>query len=848
MKRCFLVVVIIACAFNLKAQNKPAFKLFFEKAYLHTDRNLYAQGDTLWFKAYLVNAQNNQPIGTSGNLYVDLIEQDSAKVVTSEIIRLDYGTGNGDISLSDSIPTGKYTLRAYTNWMRNFGDNFVFEKEITILNTSIKKTDTIAVNNKSGSKQSKVIPTKIRAINHIPIARFYPESGSLITGISSIVAVKTENIFGKGIPVKGAVLSSAGDTVAHFNCDTLGMGLFVLLPIQGQSYHAIISTKNQQGLNADLQQSLTKGFAIRINHGDSTTSVIISCNDAELAEAKGHSFTLAGKHGGKTYFSQSIQITDIQSLIRIDNSLLPDGITAITLTDDQGKPHSERLIYISHKSTPLSITTDKTQYQSKEKVTVNIKTNAGKVSLSMAVVDAGIVPVQSENIESYLMLQSELRGEIEQPNRYFDTTNINRSKQLDMLLLTQGWRDFIWRRLADTAIRISYKAEDGIDITGKVKNGKSDKPMPGLNVTLYASASKGAKLFSYTTEPDGSFSFLGLPFYGQHPARLSSVNAKGEKLGTFFMDTLTTLPVRPVADVVDAEAPADIPANVLTAIIKRQSAITEASLKGTKTLKTVTIRASKTTVLKSGIPLTSWGPDQVFDITSKDYHYKTLEWYMLQHVKGAEQSKEDAVTGVVIPCIDTFKYYTNAPFGPQILYRPKMKLLPPQFVINGVDYTTDHFDEAESYRAIYYPLSIDKFKRIVVKHFICNLVNAHDQTTIDPGLDAQVGQITVDRYIIYLTLKEDALIGYNPGTSMPVINGYYQARTFYKPLYDTPKDQTKPDLRTTIHWEPNIITDTKGEATVSFYNADPKTTVRIIVEGVKATGGALSATATYLVK
>src|SRR5471030_1975752 len=141
LKIFWLCFSLLLSSLALKAQEKPIFKLFFEKTYLHTDRNLYTQGDTLWFKAYLVNAQNNQPIGTSGNLYVDLIEQDSAKVITSEIIRLDYGTGNGDISLSDSIPSGKYTLRAYTNWMRNFGDNFVDEKEINVFNTNPPKKD-----------------------------------------------------------------------------------------------------------------------------------------------------------------------------------------------------------------------------------------------------------------------------------------------------------------------------------------------------------------------------------------------------------------------------------------------------------------------------------------------------------------------------------------------------------------------------------------------------------------------------------------------------------------------------------------------------------------------------------
>src|SRR5476651_524446 len=133
MRKLYLVICLICCCLVGFAQS-PAPKLVFEKAYLHTDRDVYAQGDTLWFKAYLVNAQDNTPINSSGSLHVELISPD-AKIISSELIRLNNGLGNGDFGLADSLAAGKYHLRAYTNWMRNFGDNFIFDKEITILNT-----------------------------------------------------------------------------------------------------------------------------------------------------------------------------------------------------------------------------------------------------------------------------------------------------------------------------------------------------------------------------------------------------------------------------------------------------------------------------------------------------------------------------------------------------------------------------------------------------------------------------------------------------------------------------------------------------------------------------------------
>ena len=135
-------------------------RLPIEKLYLQLDKPFYALGDTLRFKAYLMNAQDNTPAVTSGNLHVELISPD-AKIISSELIRLDKGLGNGDFSLPDTIPAGKYRLRAYTNWMRNFGDNFVFEKEITLLKMDAAAVTVAPKNNgKSTTLATKKTATK----------------------------------------------------------------------------------------------------------------------------------------------------------------------------------------------------------------------------------------------------------------------------------------------------------------------------------------------------------------------------------------------------------------------------------------------------------------------------------------------------------------------------------------------------------------------------------------------------------------------------------------------------------------------------------------------------------------
>ncbi len=148
--------------------------LIFEKTYLHTDRSIYISGENIWFKAYIVDASTNRLIDHSKNLYVELISLDS-KIIQKRNVLIEDGVGFGDFQIGDSLKSGIYILRAYTNWMRNFGDTFFFEKEISIANStdSDQFLQRIFLADKSG----------------IDI-QFFPEGGSLVDSIPTNIAFK----------------------------------------------------------------------------------------------------------------------------------------------------------------------------------------------------------------------------------------------------------------------------------------------------------------------------------------------------------------------------------------------------------------------------------------------------------------------------------------------------------------------------------------------------------------------------------------------------------------------------------------------------------------------------------
>ena len=781
------------------ANNNP---LLFEKTYLFTDRDVYSKGDTLWFKAYLVNAHDNRLTGSSNNLRVELISPD-AKIIITELIRMDDGLGNGDISLADTLPAGKYRLRAYTNWMRNFGNNLVFEKEITLLSKAVALMPAIAAGTKTrpNPKKNPALTINNTVAIRPPTVRFFPEGGSMVNGISSIMGVKAEDGSGKGIAVSGVVISSAGDTITHFKCDSVGMGLLAIIPQSGQRYRAEVKSRSYA-----LPDALNNGLAIQVKPADSLLRVIIGSAINPTALAIKPVYRIAVKHEGVTIVYQQIHSTGQQTQVTIPTAYLPEGINAIVVYDETNKPNCERLVYIHHSNNPVvSIRTDKLSYQSKEQVNVQIDVKE-TANLSMAVVDADIVPEQEEDLRSYLMLESEIMGTIEHPHRYFDTTNVNRFKQLDLLLMTQGWRDFVWRRLADTAIRISYAAENGIPVTGLVKDEVDNEVMPNLNVTLFADAAKGDKTYTASTNPAGRFGFTGLQLYGTQNVKLASVNDKGQKKGSLYLDTIKPMPVSPQVNKAASSAADD--SLTAIAIAKRETMMKNSTLKGVTQLKEVTIKekSNNITRLESGLGVTSWGPhpDQVFAITAADMEYRTLLWFLTQKVIGTRLSPGNDL--LVMPAIK----------------RPNNLV----FFVNGKELMLWSDRQVQNmYRNNYFLMPLNKFKKIEVK------------TVIGPGL--------VDYCLLYLDMIDDFETD-NPGSLSADVSGYYQARSFYEPAPDA--KPSVADYRTTIHWQPNITTDVNGKTNVSFYNAVPATHVKVLVQGVTLSGRPIAETAIYEMK
>jgi len=148
----------------------------------------------------------------------------------------------------------------------------------------------------------------------------------------------------------------------------------------------------------------------------------------------------------------------------------------------------------------------------------------------MAVVDANLLTRENEHMISYLLLESEIKGRIDQPQQYFDPANPLRFGQLDLLLMTQGWREFLWTRLANSKILIHHLPESGITISGNVKRPLLAKPLSNVNITLFAPQAVGNKIYFTKTDSAGRYFLDGLHLMGTQRIKLVSKDDKGKRL------------------------------------------------------------------------------------------------------------------------------------------------------------------------------------------------------------------------------------------------------------------------------------------------------------------------------
>jgi hypothetical protein len=442
-----------------------------EKLYVHTDKTFYLAGEIIWFKLYAADGLLHQPLSMSGIAYVEIIDNNHRPLLQAKM-NMDEGTGNGSMIIPAFAATGSYTLRAYTNWMKNFSPDYYFEQTLTIVNTLRKSSGTLP------------------AIADTFSIQFFPEGGNLVYGLSSKVAYKAANHFGNSIDCKGVIVNQKNDTVARFRSFKFGMGNFLFTPKSGDSYIAVI-TANNKTVRQNLPLIYDQGYTMSLeNSYDKGVKIVVHANGSFFNS--GVYLFVHTRHLIKNI--QSANISNGTATFFLDKEKLGDGISHFTVFDADKHPVCERLFF-KEPGDKLVITAkaDRGEYATRSKVTIDLSTadQSGRaleadMSATVFFVDSlQLLPEQS--IRSYLLLTSELKGKIENPLYYFENSDIVAKEAMDNLMLTQGWRRFKWEDiLSNSKSYFTFLPElEGPLIKGRIVNKSTGLPVK--NITAYLS-------------------------------------------------------------------------------------------------------------------------------------------------------------------------------------------------------------------------------------------------------------------------------------------------------------------------------------------------------------------------
>ncbi len=457
--------------------------VFQEKMFIHTSKEHYLCGELLWFKVYNVDANTNLFSDFSKVAYVDILDENNEPVMQAKV-SLKNGIGTGSIKVPSILKNGRYKLRGYTNWMKNFGPSHFFEKQISLVNTLISPENSI----------------KSQASVDI---QFFPEGGELVEGLSSVVAFKAVNNENIGITMTGVILNQKNDTVARFQTHKFGIGSFKFTPIANHTYKAIATTSTKQIIIKELPAIKKHGYVIALaDEKDDFVQVNVAITVAE------NSVYIFAHDGKKSSFAESISLTNGRGIVRIPKQKLGEGITHFTLFNEGGTAVAERLYFKRPtKKLNLAATADLSSYTTRQRVSIAIDAknekglaNIAEASISIRRLDS-LQQFDQTDIVSYMWLSAELKGNIESPSYYFSDANES-SVALDNLLLTQGWRRLIWDDVLSNKSAFQFLPEfNGHLIHGNIRGAKLK------NMPIYLTIPNGARQF-YHTQSDSTGNFI----------------------------------------------------------------------------------------------------------------------------------------------------------------------------------------------------------------------------------------------------------------------------------------------------------------------------------------------------
>lgn len=807
-----------------------------EKVYLQFDNTSYYTGETIWFKAFVTSASNLSR-SQSKVLYVDLISP-TGVVLKQQKLMIVAGQADGSLPLLDGstaqarekrgvveYPSGFYEIRAYTNFMLNFGDNVVFSRVFAVYEKPKEEGKFYEYNPTIRIKRSDNVDLRPKADKKRDInAEFYPEGGHLIIGKPCRVAFKVTDETGFGIEAEGEL----EDPSVSFATVHDGMGEFVFTPLNRRNQVKITAGGNTRTFN--LPQAETAGISIYASPvKDDAITISLDATSQFKGSTMGITLTCRGE-------LVDFSTVDIGSgLAEKEFSLqgVPEGVCRIHVFDSKGTLYASRSFYHRSqliKSPVLEVTSDKDSYGPFEKVSLDFSLvdghgNPFRDRFCLAVRDSRSQSnAFADDLRTSLLLSSDLKGLIETPSWYFDSDSPEREHALDLLCMIQGWERYDWKTMTgQSAFVEKHRIEEGLTLNGWIRTSSGKEPMDKVEVVaaLVPQDRKLTETFSYTTDSTGYFGFdIGVAFYDRARFSISAYPEKKKRIGPsarIVFDRSMFPGIRPYQ-------PEELVFSGYQSIKK-------------KTGKTQTVPEDDglpTIVnVETGFVL----PDVDIEEERMYIDYFTFDAYDVVQDVESELDKGEYST-------DLWGYLLEKGYDiyPSDSGGVRINGFEPFFYIHDSQKFLDQGIFSD-------PLTVDAkdIRSIIVYDrpmFLMNILTLCPlfQKYLDKRLEIIDTDSLYSRFVLVDILTKEEYERSTRKELMDItkrvttVDGYSRPYSFYSPEYPDGPIPGDVDYRRTLYWNPNVITNENGKAKVEFYNSSITKHFNIEAAGITSSG------------
>ena len=753
-----------------------------EKMHIHFDKQIYNPDESIWYKVYIMAGNELSPL--SKNVYVEWYDTEG-KLIKQTVAPLFQATAKGSFEIPLNYKGDFIHVKAFTSWMLN-DTTFLYEKKLVINNSSNAKS---------------VIPPKTKQTQ----VEVFPEGGFLVQGLTSRVAFKATNSSGMPVLIRGILMNNKNQVIDTIKVKHDGMGSFAFAPAIGVDY--FLKWKDEKGVDGTTPISVSKNTGVIMNVSTTNDKALVQVTRTSTAGEEFQSLNLIVHMNQEILYKVAIKMKDRTSQkVELPIENLSTGIVQFTLFDKNMVPISERIIFVNNhlhefnvKMNPIIVGLSKRAKNSFE----IIVSDTAFTNMSLAITDADLSSNDENTILSDFLISNEIKGYIHNPSYYFKSDNDTISAKLDLVMMTNGWRRFDWDKIKSaTPPVIKYLPEtDFMTFQGKVFGGKFANTSNPQQLNIITVGNDSSKNFFFVPiEKDGNFQQPGVFFFDTVKVyyNFNGKNKLGESTqvqfdnGLLRKENYTT--IKYLQELTTNFWSDSLANRKMNFFLSEQEKLRRAM--ASATLAEVTVKAKKK------------NPIELLD-----------QRYSSGLFSGGDGYSFDLTDDKMIGALDIFTYL--------------------QGKVAGLQISTAGGQPSLSWRGATPDLFLNEMRSDVGMVQSINVNEIAYIKVFRPPFFGSAGGGSGGAIAIYTKKGGDSKSSSATGAGMntSILAGYTRFKEFYSPSYDKTQTNFDPDIRSTLYWNPYIITNKKTPRfKVEFYNNDISKKLQVVLEGLNGDG------------